>query len=58
MTDTINATASPDTNTDKLVIDGVELGSRLIMGTGGAPSLGRAGERPCCPPERSSPPWP
>jgi thiazole synthase len=39
MTDTITATASPDTNTDKLVIDGVELGSRLIMGTGGAPSL-------------------
>ena len=24
---------------DSLVIDGVELGSRLIMGTGGAPSL-------------------
>ena len=26
-------------HTDPLVIDGVELGSRLIMGTGGAPSL-------------------
>ena len=30
----------PDfTSSDPLIIDGVELGSRLIMGTGGAPSL-------------------
>ena len=30
----------PDfTRSDSLIIDGVELGSRLIMGTGGAPSL-------------------
>ena len=31
---------NPDfTRSDSLIIDGVELGSRLIMGTGGAPSL-------------------
>ncbi len=30
---------TPDTADDGLVIDGVSLGSRLIMGTGGAPSL-------------------
>ena len=27
------------TQTDPLIIDGITLGSRLIMGTGGAPSL-------------------
>lgn len=32
------------TNTDTLVIDGVALTSRLIMGTGGAPSLDGLGE--------------
>ncbi|BCW49156.1 hypothetical protein StoSoilB13_14980 [Arthrobacter sp. StoSoilB13] len=31
--------AKTDVRTDALVIDGVEFGSRLIMGTGGAPSL-------------------
>ena len=35
--------AVPGTDTDRLVIDGVELGSRLIMGTGGAPSLNGLG---------------
>ncbi|BAS09941.1 thiazole synthase [Arthrobacter sp. Hiyo4] len=37
---------------DRLVIDGVELGSRLIMGTGGAPSLDGLGQ-PSWPPEPS-----
>ncbi|KRE84237.1 thiazole synthase [Arthrobacter sp. Soil764] len=37
-TSTINPAGSPGTG-DVLVIDGVALGSRLIMGTGGAPSL-------------------
>jgi thiazole synthase len=42
--DTMTVTSSISTGnhpaaTDQLVIDGVELGSRLIMGTGGAPSL-------------------
>ena len=32
-------TDSDFSNHDPLVIDGISLGSRLIMGTGGAPSL-------------------
>ena len=32
-------TVKQRTDADSLVIDGVALGSRLIMGTGGAPSL-------------------
>lgn len=32
-----------DTETDPLIIDGVALGSRLILGTGGAPSLAGLG---------------
>src|SRR6478672_9651610 len=36
---TTASTHEAGTRTDALVIDGVELGSRLIMGTGGAPSL-------------------
>ena len=39
MTETTALPAVPGTEADRLVIDGVELGSRLIMGTGGAPSL-------------------
>lgn len=39
MTETTALPAGPGTDTDRLVIDGVELSSRLIMGTGGAPSL-------------------
>lgn len=36
---TTASTQTPSTQTDALVIDGVGFGSRLIMGTGGAPSL-------------------
>ena len=39
MTETTALPAGPGTGTDHLVIDDVELRSRLIMGTGGAPSL-------------------
>ena len=39
MTETTALPAGLGTDTDRLVIDGVELSSRLIMGTGGAPSL-------------------
>jgi hypothetical protein len=39
MTETTALPAVPGTDADRLVIDGVELSSRLIMGTGGAPSL-------------------
>ncbi len=39
MTETIAIPAGPGIDTDCLVIDGMELSSRLIMGTGGAPSL-------------------
>src|SRR5438874_979857 len=39
MTETTAPPAVPGTDTDRLAIDGVELSSRLIMGTGGAPSL-------------------
>lgn len=38
-TSTSTSTGDRPTAVDPLVIDGVELGSRLIMGTGGAPSL-------------------
>jgi thiazole synthase len=38
MSETTTA-AAPSALQDPLVIDGVELESRLIMGTGGAPSL-------------------
>ncbi|GAA4029242.1 MULTISPECIES: thiazole synthase [Arthrobacter] len=36
---TTASTQTASTQTDALVIDGIEFGSRLIMGTGGAPSL-------------------